>query len=1457
MHYDAPPPYYTVRLDDGSERSTVRARLATSEERAASAEVRAAPAAAAAAPLNALQGLLKEWQADRSLNALWSIRHAMMSNIMPIEFWTSPAATSALGQIRTICDEDMASSHQHAKEELRVALRVLEHHVVPAALKSSGAKMCPSCLLPLSDGPGKKGHCSSSNGRRCQKRARAEAKMCPSCLLPLSDGPGKKGHCSSSNGRHCQKRAEETWALHALGLVASEANQRTEPPAVLIFGPPGSGKSYTWRHLLWRLEKWLGASSVGRTAPYGIVAQNAGGCTLHTWAGLGDGTGTVQEIVEGMTSQQRQRWFQARVLGIDDVSPLDSETFEKAEEVARRIKREQTGRDMFFGGLLLVLNFDLAQLAPVKGKPLWLSQWWPRLTMPEHAKLVYCQHNRRFGTIWKEVVNRVRDNTISEVDIQLLQGILSKPLPADLGPTVRLVPRHDLARAFVEDRLAALGEAESHWYHAWYTLSGDGVWWSSGEAKLQIKVGVKVLYTQNAGRLANGTMGLAHGFSLVHGIIWPVVVWHPVGRTPFKTTVIPLPSRSPTDTLADGSLRYRLPLILAESLSIHKSLGMTIPAGEFECNGIWDKAQVYEAISRFPEADYVCVHNFEQACVKAPKASLKEMQRLQELAASQGFDLQSELASSQDHWQQQDESIATAEKDGRDGPQCTLSGTTTFIRLVFAGVASGASYYDPGHAAGECAPLTIIRVLQLVRKPLVPTVKAIVQGHRLHELLDMTWQLALASNKNDSTLQQDALHQDEAWGCACLRAVMAALAAKQGLGHQFSRITQCGKPVPLGAVGSLLEAAGITVCIVPVLRSGTPQCALYEPTAAGFGQCGGPGIVLLYCLDRTHLSLMSWADGAQAARFLTASSLPEPLQKLDRDGARLVANGDPPNEQPLTVMQWCSPSSPIDDALQVDAKGLIGGSGKVELAHIPAAMSATWSNGRPYGAVELQFHGGMLLSMDVERPTAADFEQHPTLVHPGYLWPRADSSSGRRMIGVKLAPHNGMPTLDRVYVVVSGMRHCVELHTSKTSHQDQPYQGNPPILPLAASGGRLEYGYYYGEKCTLALVEDTGDGSIVFEGSVAGVPNLPFLRNGEGQWSKEGCVRQVLCGTWAGGKMLQHGNRERITCIQHLDTVQLSTAITSNSVPTVKVKLPSSMESMFGAALAVAASADDTVGEVKARVSAVTGVDISQLSLSFGAAAPSVDSTTLGGMGVPDLGVLALSISGSVPAVTFAIKVELPESLQAAHGSMLTLVIAVSSSIGALKGTLESTLGVPAAQQVLTFNGTPLAPDSAALSSVSARNTELEFAAECADCCLTFSTKTRPKKQLGAAQSNSQYAHECNMRTQNVSSEWSWSQKRQRKDKDDSNGDMDVDMEFGEDFDEFVQQAHEEAGVAAEVMHVAILGRQGSMVIAATRSNLNISTLDSAGASSAYCMVHYCQDFPLKSRCFSERCCEP
>ena len=118
---------------------------------------------------------------------------------------------------------------------------------------------------------------------------------------------------------------------------------------VFFTGSAGSGKSVLLRAIIDHLNvasqrRGWGMHSVAVTASTGIASINIGGCTLHSWAGIGLGFGTVQELVskmyaahnkrkaqrkrdaegrpryirESMTQTTLERWRSTRVLIIDE-----------------------------------------------------------------------------------------------------------------------------------------------------------------------------------------------------------------------------------------------------------------------------------------------------------------------------------------------------------------------------------------------------------------------------------------------------------------------------------------------------------------------------------------------------------------------------------------------------------------------------------------------------------------------------------------------------------------------------------------------------------------------------------------------------------------------------------------------------------------------------------------------------------------------------------------------------------------------------------------------------------------------------------------------------------------------------------------------------------------------------------------------------------------------------------
>jgi ATP-dependent exoDNAse (exonuclease V) alpha subunit len=130
----------------------------------------------------------------------------------------------------------------------------------------------------------------------------------------------------------------------------------------LVTGAAGTGKSFTLRQAIRRLRQRHGAEMIYVTASTGTAAFNIGGITVHSFAGIGMGTGTIRQLVDKVeASPACANWQTARCLVIDEVSMLDGKLFDTLEEVARGVR----GNSAPFGGLQVVVFGDFYQLPPV------------------------------------------------------------------------------------------------------------------------------------------------------------------------------------------------------------------------------------------------------------------------------------------------------------------------------------------------------------------------------------------------------------------------------------------------------------------------------------------------------------------------------------------------------------------------------------------------------------------------------------------------------------------------------------------------------------------------------------------------------------------------------------------------------------------------------------------------------------------------------------------------------------------------------------------------------------------------------------------------------------------------------------------------------------------------------------------------------------------------------------
>lgn len=210
-----------------------------------------------------------------------------------------------------------------------------------------------------------------------------------------------------------------------------------------MFGGPGCGKTFAAKRLVKLLRATLGKEAVPLLAVFGVVAQNVNGVTLASWGGLGlDDTTDVDVLYERIAGSRGalSRWCQARVLVIDDASLWSAEGLDTFNLLGKKIRNNE----LFCGGIILCLDFDLQQLFPVSTaehprQPLFRSENWDWLLRHALCVRFRVQHRFQEDPQLSDLLEAIRSGTLLEHHQQKLRA-MSRPLPEGLPRPVILAP---------------------------------------------------------------------------------------------------------------------------------------------------------------------------------------------------------------------------------------------------------------------------------------------------------------------------------------------------------------------------------------------------------------------------------------------------------------------------------------------------------------------------------------------------------------------------------------------------------------------------------------------------------------------------------------------------------------------------------------------------------------------------------------------------------------------------------------------------------------------------------------------------------------------------------------------------------------------------------------------------------------------------------------------------------
>lgn len=360
---------------------------------------------------------------------------------------------------------------------------------------------------------------------------------------------------------------------------------------VLLTGPAGTGKSYTIKYIVEVLQKK--GKKVALTAPTGTAAIIIGGQTIHSYMGLGLGTGSVKEIMIKISYNKTiyQNIADLDILIIDEISMVDDELLEKMSAIFSLIKSKKYGDlnllDKPFGNIQVIFIGDFCQLAPVKGTYCFQSKIWELMEI----KVIVLEELIRQSDdlLFQKILQIVRKGKCTDNILSVLNTLKDTVFDNDIIPT-KLYPINvdvDKINNIEIKKLKADGN-KSMLYKA--MASEDNIK-NANKFDIELTENSQVIIIRNIDfdeGLVNGTRGV------IKHLDAEIVIISDIGGKIHR-----IPYYRDTYNNKYSSHITHMPIRTCYALSIHKSQGMTIDALELDLGpNIFACGQSYTALSR-------------------------------------------------------------------------------------------------------------------------------------------------------------------------------------------------------------------------------------------------------------------------------------------------------------------------------------------------------------------------------------------------------------------------------------------------------------------------------------------------------------------------------------------------------------------------------------------------------------------------------------------------------------------------------------------------------------------------------------------------------------------------------------------------------------------------------------------------------------------------------------------
>ena len=413
---------------------------------------------------------------------------------------------------------------------------------------------------------------------------------------------------------------------------------------IFITGPGGTGKSALIRKIYEHANSRFKNIQVTALTGCAAILLNCKAKTLHSWAHIGLGNGTIEELIAKIKKNKfsKKKWRETDVLVVDEISMLSLKLFDTLNEIGKAIRNNCRP----FGGIQLVFSGDFYQLPPVGDyldpdtqRFCFESDEW-NAVFHRDCQIQLVKIFRQTDEIYSAILNQIREGKIKRKSNDLLLQYVGREHATNLvAEPTKLFPTRNKVEQINNTKMSSL-QTEEKEYSIKYvkdieiSKSERAIRNLFTEKDIQIeldflagnllcdkltktKIGAQVMCVVNIKSsegdtlICNGSQGIIIAYCDITGC----------PRVKYNNGVEMVMTRNvwASDKIP-GIGVSQVPIILAWALTIHKSQGATLDTAEIDVgSGIFECGQTYVALSRVKSLDGLYLTSFDASKIRINK----------------------------------------------------------------------------------------------------------------------------------------------------------------------------------------------------------------------------------------------------------------------------------------------------------------------------------------------------------------------------------------------------------------------------------------------------------------------------------------------------------------------------------------------------------------------------------------------------------------------------------------------------------------------------------------------------------------------------------------------------------------------------------------------------------------------------------------------------------------------